>query len=105
MNELTLTELSRRAFLGQAAGGLGGVALSCLLRQDAVAGPLLPHFAPKAKRVIYLFMSGGPSQVDTFDPKPLLNRLDGKTMPANIIKNHQFAMIKTKNPTVKAIVR
>ena len=101
MNEQTTTELSRRAFLGKTAGGLGGVALSCLLRQDAVAGPLLPHFAPKAKRVIYLFMSGGPSQVDTFDSKPLLNRLDGKMMPASIIKNHQFAMIKTKNPTVK----
>ncbi len=101
MNEQTATELSRRAFLGKTAGGLGGVALSCLLRQDSIARPPLPHFAPKAKRVIYLFMSGGPSQVDTFDPKPLLNRLDGKTMPASIIKNHQFAMIKTKNPTVK----
>ena len=101
MNEQITTELSRRAFLGKTAGGLGGVALSCLLRQDALTKPSLPHFAPKAKRVIYMFMSGGPSQVDTFDPKPLLNRLEGKTMPASIIKNHQFAMIKTKNPTVK----
>ena len=101
MNEQITTELSRRAFLGKTAGGLGGVALSCLLRQDALTKPSLPHFAPKAKRVIYMFMSGGPSQVDTFDPKPLLNRIEGKTMPASIIKNHQFAMIKTKNPTVK----
>ena len=101
MNEQITTELSRRAFLGKTAGGLGSMALSCLLRQDALTKPSLPHFAPKAKRVIYMFMSGGPSQVDTFDPKPLLNRLEGKTMPASIIKNHQFAMIKTKNPTVK----
>jgi hypothetical protein len=101
MNEQASTELSRRAFLGQSAGGLGGLALSCLLQQDVGARSLLPHFTPKAKRVIYLFMSGGPSQVDTFDPKPLLNQLDGKPMPASIIKNHQFAMIKTKNPVIK----
>ena len=102
----TLT--NRRSFLGRSSLGLGATALATLanpgllLGQDAAQGLAgLPHHAPKAKRVIYMFMSGGPSQVDTFDPKPLLNRLEGKTMPASIIKNHQFAMIKTKNPTVK----
>ena len=63
--------------------------------------PLSSHFFPRAKRVISLFMSGGPSHVDTFDPKPLLTKLDGQPMPAEMIKNHEFAMIKTKEPKVK----
>src|SRR5258708_15641817 len=80
--------LSRRELLRNAGMGLGSLALADLLRQDAdasVANPLaprLPHFAPKAKSVIYLFMHGGPSQVDTFDPKPALARFDGQPPPA-----------------------
>ena len=101
MNEALQTELSRRAFLGQSAGGLGGVALGALLNGEVVAGSQAPHFAPKAKRVIYLFMSGGPSHVDTFDPKPLLTKRHGQPMPAEIIRNHQFAMIKERNPRIK----
>ena len=65
---------SRRHFL-QAGVGLGSAALGCLLNQDAARGqslPGLPHHAPKAKRVIYLFQSGGPSQMDLFDFKPRL---------------------------------
>ena len=96
-----LADQTRRAFLGRAAGGFGGLALGCLLRENLAAKPLEPHFAPRAKRVISLFMSGGPSHVDTFDPKPLLTKLDGQPMPADIIKNHEFAMIKTKEPQVK----
>jgi len=101
MNEALQTELSRRAFLGQSAGGLGGVALGTLLNGEVAAGAQAPHFAPKAKRVIYLFMSGGPSHVDTFDPKPLLTKRHGQPMPAEIIRNHQFAMIKERNPRIK----
>ena len=96
-----LADQTRRAFLGRAAGGFGTLALGCLLREQAVAQPMRPHFAPRARRVISLFMSGGPSHVDTFDPKPLLTKLDGQPMPADIIKNHEFAMIKTKEPKVK----
>ena len=96
-----LAHQTRRAFLGRAAGGFGALALGCLLSEQAVARPARPHFAPRAKRVISLFMSGGPSHVDTFDPKPLLTKLDGQPMPAYIIKNHEFAMIKTKEPKVK----
>ena len=96
-----LANQTRRAFLGRAAGGFGGLALGCLLRENLASNPLKPHFAPRAKRVISLFMSGGPSHVDTFDPKPLLTKLDGQPMPADIIKNHEFAMIKTKEPQVK----
>ena len=61
----------------------------------------MPHFAPRAKRVISLFMSGGPSQVDLFDDKPLLRKLNGKPMPKEIIGNHEFAMIKSGKPLVK----
>ena len=96
-----LTHQTRRAFFGRAAGGFGALALGCMLRDQAVNEPISSHFFPRAKRVISLFMSGGPSHVDTFDPKPLLTKLDGQPMPAEMIKNHEFAMIKTKEPKVK----
>jgi hypothetical protein len=74
--------LSRRAFLGRTAGGLGAAALASLL------GPSLaqaaPHFAPKAKRVIYLFMHGGPSQLDLFDHKPGLRAQHGTELPESV---------------------
>jgi hypothetical protein len=89
---------TRREFLWQAGGGFAGVALSGLLQQDGFfarqaaaaeakapfvspMAPKKPHFAPKAKSVIFLFMYGGPSHVDTFDYKPELYPLDGKTIP------------------------
>jgi len=96
-----LADQTRRAFFGWAAGGFGALALGCLLREQGVARPARPQFAPRAKRVISLFMSGGPSHVDTFDPKPLLTKLDGQPMPADIIRNHELAMIKTRKPKVK----
>ncbi len=94
--------LDRRAFLSRS--GLGLAALASLLGQDAVADdapagnvpqvpatggaagglPGLPHFAPRAKRVIYLFQSGAPSQLDLFDYKPLLNRLRAQELPDSI---------------------
>lgn len=74
--------LSRRDLLRRTACGFGGVALSGLFSElaHAAAGPLAerpPHFRPRAKRVIFLFMSGGPSQPDLFDPKPLIARKHG----------------------------
>ncbi len=81
---------------------LGSVALTSLLTPNLWSrAQHYQRFAPRAKRVISLFMSGGPSQVDLFDPKPLLNRDDGKPIPKSIIKDHQFAMIRTANPTIK----
>ncbi len=85
-------EHSRRAFLQSAGNGIGSLALAWLLQQDGVlsaaesltADPLAPrptHFAPKAKRVISLFMHGGPSHLETFDPKPDLQRLSGQPLP------------------------
>jgi hypothetical protein len=83
---------SRRDFLLRAGGGLGAVALAALLHDDGLlaaspgAGgsplaPRRPHFAPRARRVIYLFMHGGPSHVDLFDPKPELIRHAGQPLP------------------------
>ncbi|MFT5127930.1 MAG: hypothetical protein ACI8W8_001538 [Rhodothermales bacterium] len=86
----------RRAFLSRT--GLGSVALASLLNPQSFA---LQAVAPRAKRVISLFMSGGPSHVDLFDPKPLLTQRDGEAMPKSILKDHQFAMIKEANPRIK----
>src|SRR5580698_2731410 len=74
--------VSRRALLQHAGMVFGSLALSARL----------PHFAPKAKRVIYLFMHGGPSQVDTFDPKPTLARYDGQP-PSKEFHRLQFQFI------------
>lgn len=82
--------LSRREMLCRAANGFGGLALAAMLSEDRLRGnervtdPMKvrpPHFAPKAKSVIFLFMDGGVSQVDTFDPKPRLHAEDGKPLP------------------------
>ncbi|MFP6675649.1 MAG: DUF1501 domain-containing protein, partial [Pirellulaceae bacterium] len=73
---------TRREFLWQAGGGFAGLAIADLLSRDtALAGRLAeksPHFPAKAKHVVFLFMNGGPSHVDTFDPKPLLTRHQGE---------------------------
>ena len=92
MNPLTElhTQHTRRAFLGRGTLGLGGIALGSLLnaqaaKRNAIGGQAgLPHFAPKAKRVIYLFQSGGPSQMDLFDYKPHLGKRFGEEVPESI---------------------
>lgn len=87
---------NRRSFLGQAGLGLGSMALADLLSKDGKADDSAakstkergilgqPHFPPKAKRVIYLFMSGGPSQLDLYDYKPLLNQRHGEQLPDSV---------------------
>jgi len=75
---------SRRQMLQTCGAGFGGLALASLLAEESCGNPLAvnaPPFAPRAKRIIFLFMHGGPSQVDTFDPKPLLDRDHGKPLP------------------------
>jgi hypothetical protein len=75
---------SRRALLRQSSAGFGYLALRGMLGAESVNNPLAakqPHFPARAKRVIFLFMKGGPSHVDTFDPKPLLDRDHGKPLP------------------------
>ncbi len=81
--------VSRRAMLNRTALGFGGLAFNSLLQSDGSGAPaqlaglaaVPPHFAPRAKRVVFLFMQGGVSHVDTFDPKPALEKYDGKEPP------------------------
>jgi hypothetical protein len=98
--------LKRRHFLQSTACGLGGMALSSLLARDGLAesaslnavNPLAvksPHFQPRAKNVIFIFMSGGPSQMDLFDPKPRLQKLHGQPVPESFLKGIQDALIKS----------
>lgn len=81
---------NRRDMLRQSSAGFGLLALASLMQQESKAkkndnplAPRQPHFEPKAKRIIFLFMHGGPSQIDTFDYKPLLERDNGKPLPFN----------------------
>ncbi len=78
---------TRREFLSRTGLGLGAAALSQLMAPAASAAgglPGLPHFAPKAKRVIYLFQSGGPPHLELFDPKPLLSERFDEELPASV---------------------
>ncbi len=84
-----MLDMTRRHFFGRSATGIGVAALANVFGKDlraAVHGglPGLPHFAPKAKRVIYLFQSGGPSQMELFDYKPRLNDFQGQDLPESI---------------------
>lgn len=77
---------NRRQFLQRSGFGIGGAALGSLLERSgfAAAGTTPPHFAPKAKRIIYLFMHGGPSQLDLFDHKPGLKKRHGQELPPSV---------------------
>jgi hypothetical protein len=75
---------TRREMLRLAGAGFGSLALAGLLAEEGRAQESRPHLRPRAKSVIFLFMGGGPSQVDTFDPKPLLRELHGKDVPPSI---------------------
>lgn len=90
---------SRRLFLQRSGGGFGLLALTHLLQRELLAGSttapttaltdsgaFLPHLKPRARNVIFLFMEGGPSHLDTFDPKPLLNTLAGQRIPPSFKK-------------------
>jgi uncharacterized protein (DUF1501 family) len=97
--------VARRYFLAECGLGLGKIALAGLLTgalgRQAAASPAggastvrPPHFAPRAKRVIYLFMAGAPSQLELFDYKPALARYDGQPVPAEIVKDQRYAFIR-----------
>ena len=115
-DRLTL-RATRRQFFGNALGSAGGlslgsIALASLLSEDAAGAapspptkpaafksplaPRPPHFEAKAKRVIFLFMAGGPSQLELFDYKPKLQELDGQTVPDEYTKGKRFAFLKGK---------
>ena len=96
-------DITRRTFLQRAASGIGLAALGGLLgnRADAAATPLpgFPNFAPKAKRIIYLFQSGAPSQMDLFDPKPELEKRRGEDLPASIRQGQRLTTMTSGQST------
>src|ERR687898_1419015 len=102
MHPSILRAITRRHFFKQSGFGIGGLALSTLLDDKLFAqkvdSPLTtraPHFAPKARNIIYLFMAGAPTQLDLFDHKPALQKYDGQEIPAEFIpKGERFAFIK-----------
>jgi hypothetical protein len=110
---------NRRDFLATSACGLGTAALASLLGQDgllgaesfasgAEEGPLAsrrPHFAPKAERCIFIFLEGGPSQMDLFDPKPLLNKYDGQPLPDSLVGDAKFAFLQKETARVMGTPR
>src|SRR5688572_2752063 len=112
--------LTRREFFGRTACGLGTAALASLLGREGLAAdiapkatglggkrtgglPGLPHFAPKAKRVIYLFMNGAPTHVDLFDYKPKLTEMHGKPTPQEYLGSKRFSTM-TGNPKGKVLI-
>jgi hypothetical protein len=103
--------VSRRAFLNRSGVSLGAMALAALLDRDGLRadppGPSLrwrgilarPHFSPRAKRVIWLYMAGGPSHLETLDPKPQLARLGGQAMPESITRGQPIAQLQGQRLT------
>src|SRR3954453_14005521 len=117
----SLQHLTRRHFIGGSAYGIGAMALGALLQRDGLAAPSAsvpspsakaprndplapksPHFAPKATRVIYLNMTGGPSQLDLFDHKPVLKKLNGTRGPESAIKNLRFTSMTDRGANLLA---
>jgi Protein of unknown function (DUF1501) len=110
MNDYPKNELqdaTRRHFFGQCAVGLGSIALNCLLARDGWSAPQRPKIDPanpmaprksplpaKAKRVIYLFMAGAPSQLELFSDKAKLRELTGQSPPPSLLKGRRFAFLK-----------
>jgi hypothetical protein len=100
--------IGRRWFIGQCGIGLGAMALTHLLRDAACAtqqandplAPKQPHYAPKAKNVIFLFMAGAPSHLELFDYKPQLAKFNGTLPPADLLKGYRAAFI---NPSSKLL--
>jgi hypothetical protein len=98
--------LARRRFLTSTSSGIGLLALASMFRDDRLLaedamhrtadpfGTRKPHHTPRAKRCICIFLEGGPSQMDLFDPKPMLNELNGQSMPASLTANVRFAFIQ-----------
>ncbi len=109
-----IRQITRRYFFQECGVGLGTMALASLIngrslfagtpaapQVDNPLAPRPPHFPGKAKSVIYLFMAGGPSQLDLFDNKPLLTKYDGQPMPPEVVKDQRYAFIE-RNATILA---
>src|SRR5262245_19901157 len=109
MSDPFVREMTRRTFLGRGAAGLGVVALNALLGPRRAAAQGAPYASkgvvnpfdvpPKARRVIYLYQAGGPSQLETFDYKPKLAEMSGKPMPESLTKGQQIAQLQGQKLT------
>jgi hypothetical protein len=99
---------SRRDFLTSSASGIGMLALASLFKDEGLLAaeasnplaPQAPHFAPKAKACICIYLEGAPSQLDLFDPKPKLNELNGQKLPDSLTKNVRFAFIQKEGARI-----
>src|ERR1700693_2634519 len=107
LREEILKYRTRRQFFKDCGTGLGTIALASLLNDKLFAAPppaddpmapRQPHFAAKAKNIIYLHMAGAPSTLDLFDHKPKLNELNGQPCPDSYIRGQQFAFINSGQP-------
>ncbi|MFN7565152.1 MAG: DUF1501 domain-containing protein, partial [Prosthecobacter sp.] len=92
-----LLHQTRRHFFSRCGVGVGSMALSSLMARDAALAPKKTHFPAKAKNVIFLFMAGGPSQLETFEYKPLLTKLNGKPIPESYTKGKRFAFMDSSH--------
>lgn len=110
--ETAQQQIARRTFLANSFAGIGGLAMASLFGEGlsapaahAASGPVrashpwpslpgMPHFAPKAKRLVHLCMAGGPSHIDTFDPKPELSKINGKPFPESFTQGQQLAQLQ-----------
>ena len=92
--------IARRWFMKDCGVGLGALALGGLAQAADPLAPKQPHFNPKAKKVIYLFMAGAPSHLEMFDNKPQLAKFDGTLPPADLLKGYRAAFI---NPNSKLL--
>jgi hypothetical protein len=102
--EARLNSISRRSFLGLSGLGLGAIAARSLFAADAKSlggsGATPSHFAPKAKRVIYLFQSGGPSHIDLFDHKPALENMHGQDLPDSVRQGQRLTGMTSGQQTL-----
>jgi hypothetical protein len=121
MNTRDILQLTRRDFLTSAASGLGLLGFASALKENGLlaaeskpasvsAGrnplaPRAPHFTPRAKACIFIFMEGAPSQMDLFDPKPKLNELHGQKLPESFTKEVRFAFIQKESAVVMGTPR
>ena len=104
-NETFLQQQTRRHFFNQCGIGVGSIALANLMASqgsafDVSGNPLAPkptHFPARAKRVIFMFMAGGPSQLDLFDHKPMLNQLNGQPIPQSYLEGKRFAFMDSSH--------
>lgn len=109
-HELQLREQTRRHLFSQCSMGIGSIALASLLSENRLGAapaptltnplePRIAHFPAKAKNVIFLFMAGGPSQLETFDYKPKLNELSGQPIPQSFVEGKRFAFMGSSHRT------